>query len=228
MGAPTRATASNRPSSTGSTGTRPAQFWSFQPPKMPALPEVKNAAWVKTPIDRFILAKLEAEKLQPVRPAGKRELIRRATFDLTGLPPTPEEVEAFLKDESPDAFAKVIDRLLAVAALRRALGPLLARRRPLCRGPGPHLRRQAEHQRLPLSRLGHQRLQRRHAVRPLRQAADRRRPDREGRSGPRQAPAGPRLLRPGRAVLQEHRRRQGRRRRTGRPRRHPDARLPRA
>ena len=70
-------------------------------------------AWVKTNIDRFVLAKLESEKLTPVRPATKRELIRRATFDLTGLPPTPEEVDAFVKDESLDAFAKVVDRLLA-------------------------------------------------------------------------------------------------------------------
>lgn len=88
-------------------------FWSFQQPKMPPLPEVKNALWCKTPIDRFILAKLEAEKLTPVRPADKRDLIRRATFDLIGLPPTPEEVDAFLKDEAPEAFARVIDRLLA-------------------------------------------------------------------------------------------------------------------
>jgi hypothetical protein len=89
------------------------EFWSFQLPKMPPLPNVENTGWPKTPIDRFILAKLEAEKLTPVRPATKRELIRRATFDLTGLPPTPEEVDAFVKDEMPDAFAKVVDRLLA-------------------------------------------------------------------------------------------------------------------
>ena len=88
-------------------------FWSFQPPKKVAPPPVKNAAWAKNDIDRFILARLEAEGLHPVPAAGKRELIRRATFDLTGLPPTPEEVEAFLKDESPKAFEKVVDRLLA-------------------------------------------------------------------------------------------------------------------
>jgi hypothetical protein len=88
-------------------------FWSMVPPKKAELPKVQNASWVKTPIDHFILAKLEAEKLQPVRPASKREMIRRATFDLTGLPPTPDEVEAFMKDESPDAYAKVVDRLLA-------------------------------------------------------------------------------------------------------------------
>ncbi len=88
-------------------------FWSFQLPRMPTLPNVNNTGWAKTPIDRFILAKLEAEQLTPVRPAGKRELIRRATFDLTGLPPTPEDVEAFLRDDSPNAFGKVVDRLLA-------------------------------------------------------------------------------------------------------------------
>src|SRR5581483_7779378 len=64
-------------------------------------------------IDHFILAKLEAEGLRSVAPADKRALIRRATFDLTGLPPTPEEVEAFVNDSSPDAFATVVDRLLA-------------------------------------------------------------------------------------------------------------------
>ncbi len=88
-------------------------FWSFQPPRMAELPKVQNGSWAKTPIDHFILAKLESEKLTPVRSANPRELLRRATFDLTGLPPTPDEVEAFLKDESPAAFAKVVDRLLA-------------------------------------------------------------------------------------------------------------------
>jgi mono/diheme cytochrome c family protein len=94
---------------------RPEQrkFWSFQPIKKPAPPRVKDAAWVKTPIDRFILAKLEEKNLRPVAPADKRALIRRAYFDLIGLPPTPEQVEAFQFDKSADAFAKVIDRLLA-------------------------------------------------------------------------------------------------------------------
>jgi hypothetical protein len=88
------------------------KFWSFQPLKDHRPPEVKNRAWVKSPIDRFILAKLEEKGLRPAADANKRALIRRATFDLTGLPPTPEEVEAFLKDTSPKAFEKVIDRLL--------------------------------------------------------------------------------------------------------------------
>ena len=88
------------------------KFWSFQPVKDHKPPKVKNAGWVKSPIDRFILAKLEEKGLKPVADADKRALIRRATIDLTGLPPTPEEVEAFLMDTSPIAFEKVVDRLL--------------------------------------------------------------------------------------------------------------------
>ncbi len=87
-------------------------FWSFRPVVEPALPTVRNGGWIKSPIDRFILARLEEKGLQPAPAAGKRTLLRRATLDLTGLPPTPEEVSAFLADNSPDAFAKVIDRLL--------------------------------------------------------------------------------------------------------------------
>ncbi len=92
------------------------KFWSFQTIKDHQPPKVKNAAWVKSPIDRFILAKLEEKGLKPLADADKRALIRRATFDLTGLPPTPDEVEAFLKDVSPDAFEKVVDRLLGSQA----------------------------------------------------------------------------------------------------------------
>ena len=81
---------------------------------------------------------MKEKHLSPAPPADRRTLIRRATYDLTGLPPTPEEIDAFLKDDSPDAFAKVVDRLLASPRLRRALGPPLARRGPLRR----HRRRQ--------------------------------------------------------------------------------------
>lgn len=88
-------------------------FWSFQPVKQPPVPSVKDRSWTKTPIDAFVLAKLESAGLKPVRFADKRTLIRRATLDLIGLPPTPEEVEAFEKDSSPRAFEKVVDRLLA-------------------------------------------------------------------------------------------------------------------
>jgi len=87
-------------------------FWAFQPVKPVALPQVKDEGWVKSPIDRFILARLEAAGLTPTAPADKRTLLRRVTYDLTGLPPTPEEMDAFLKDNSPEAFAKVVERLL--------------------------------------------------------------------------------------------------------------------
>ncbi len=91
-------------------------FWAFLPPHEPVLPAVGTAGWAKTPIDTFIIAALEAKKLQPSPLADKRTLIRRATFDLTGLPPTPEEIEAFLTDASPTAFARVVERLLASPA----------------------------------------------------------------------------------------------------------------
>ena len=79
-------------------------------------PEVRDRDWVRTPVDRWILAELESRGLHPVEPADRRTSIRRATFDLTGLPPTPEDIDAFLADESPDAFAQVVDRLLASPA----------------------------------------------------------------------------------------------------------------
>ncbi|HUY36144.1 MAG TPA: DUF1553 domain-containing protein [Pirellulales bacterium] len=88
-------------------------FWAFRPPADPPPPPVKNGAWPKGPLDHFILAGLEARGLWPAPPADKRALIRRASYDLIGLPPTPGEVEAFLADESPDAFGRVVDRLLA-------------------------------------------------------------------------------------------------------------------
>jgi hypothetical protein len=89
------------------------KHWAWQPLVKPAPPEVKDPTWCKTPVDNFILGKLEENKLKPNPQADKRTLIRRATFDLIGLPPTPEEVESFLKDDSAGAFAKVVDRLLA-------------------------------------------------------------------------------------------------------------------
>lgn len=89
------------------------EFWSFVPIKDPAPPQVKDPRWNKTPIDRFVYSKMEQQGLKPVAAADKRDLIRRATMDLIGLPATPEEIEAFEKDNSPDAFAKVVDRLLA-------------------------------------------------------------------------------------------------------------------
>jgi mono/diheme cytochrome c family protein len=90
-----------------------ASLWSLQPITEPAAPAVKNGGWVARPLDAFVLARLEAAGLTPSPTADKRTLIRRATFDLHGLPPTPEEVEAFVKDESPEAYKTVIERLLS-------------------------------------------------------------------------------------------------------------------
>jgi hypothetical protein len=89
------------------------KFWSMLPLKQPELPAVKDPKWGKTNIDRFVLSKLEKESLKPVRFATRTELLRRAHLDLTGLPPTYEEIQAFLKDTSPDAYSKVLDKLLA-------------------------------------------------------------------------------------------------------------------
>src|SRR5205085_7112596 len=89
-------------------------FWSFRPVADPAVPSIRNPqSAIRNPIDAFVLAKLEAAGLSPAPPADKRTLLRRVTFDLTGLPPTPDEIAAFLADDTADAFAKVVDRLLA-------------------------------------------------------------------------------------------------------------------
>ncbi|MBL8191881.1 MAG: DUF1549 domain-containing protein [Acidobacteria bacterium] len=93
--------------------TKPKLYWAFVKPQRSAIPAVKNQNWVRNPIDAFVLAKLEEKGLQPSSPADKRTLLRRVTFDLTGLPPTPEEIKAFLADQSPNAYEKVVDRLLA-------------------------------------------------------------------------------------------------------------------
>src|SRR5439155_7754485 len=119
------ATATARASAPGYV-IKPEQraFWSFQPLRKPPVPAVSHESWPKTDIDRFVLARLEKDGLAPVRAAGKRTLIRRATLDLTGLPPSAEEIEAFEKDEGPDAFAKVIDRLLATPQYGETWGRL--------------------------------------------------------------------------------------------------------
>ncbi|HVW02950.1 MAG TPA: DUF1553 domain-containing protein [Planctomycetaceae bacterium] len=88
------------------------RYWAFQPPKAPAPPAVRQADWPRSDIDRFILARLEHEQLHPVADADRATLIRRVTFDLIGLPPTPEQIDAFVNDKSPGALAKVVDRLL--------------------------------------------------------------------------------------------------------------------
>jgi len=87
--------------------------WSFVKPSRPELPAVKNKAWVRNALDQFVLARLELMALSPMAETDRRTLIRRLTLDLIGLPPTPAEVEAFISDKSPDAYEKVVDRLLA-------------------------------------------------------------------------------------------------------------------
>ena len=88
------------------------KFWSFQPLARPTVPEVQDESWPRSDIDRFILKRIEAAKIQPVADADRRTLIRRVYFDLIGLPPTPEQIDAFLKDESAEAFEHVVDELL--------------------------------------------------------------------------------------------------------------------
>ena len=89
------------------------EHWAFQPITRPEPPPVKNESWVVNPIDSFVLAKLEQNEIEPAQPADRRTLIRRAYFDLLGLPPSPEEVDAFVNDSSPNAYEALVDRLLA-------------------------------------------------------------------------------------------------------------------
>lgn len=87
-------------------------FWSFQPVRESVIPQVKDEAWPAVAVDRFILARLETAGLKPSPRADRRTLIRRVTFDLIGLPPTPEEIETFVADKRPDAWEQLVDRLL--------------------------------------------------------------------------------------------------------------------
>ena len=87
--------------------------WAFIPPSRPRLPKVENGEWPKNPIDYFVVHRLEQEGLTPSVEAARRTVIRRVSLDLTGLPPTPEEVTAFVNDPSENAYEKVVDRLLA-------------------------------------------------------------------------------------------------------------------
>jgi hypothetical protein len=87
-------------------------WWSLQPVKRPPLPDVQNASWCRGPIDRFVLRRLEEIGLSPAEPADRISWLRRAKFDLLGLPPTPQEIDAFLADDSPEAYERLLDRLL--------------------------------------------------------------------------------------------------------------------
>jgi hypothetical protein len=123
-GAPVPATTPSAGNALSGTGVRPValrgvitdadkNFWSFKPISQAPPPTPKQTDWAATPLDRFILANLEKDGLKPAPPADKTTLLRRATFDLTGLPPTEKELQDFLSDKSPKAFEKVVDRLLA-------------------------------------------------------------------------------------------------------------------
>ena len=103
-------------------GAKWEEHWAFTTPVRPTPPEVKNGDWVRTPIDAFILSRLEKEGLQPANEADKRTLIRRLSLDLTGLPPTREEIHEFLADDSPDAYEKVIDAFMAKPEYGEHLG----------------------------------------------------------------------------------------------------------
>src|SRR5262249_2801101 len=94
-------------------GARWSEHWAFVPPKRPPLPTVKNTGWVRSPIDRFVLARLEREGLAPAPEAPRTTLIRRLSLDLTGLPPSSAEVDAFVKDTASAAYERLVDRLLA-------------------------------------------------------------------------------------------------------------------
>ncbi len=94
-------------------GTKPLKHWAYVKPVRPAVPSVKDAAWCRNPIDNFVLGKLEQQGLKPSPEADRPTLIRRVYLDLTGLPPSPHEVDAFVNDHSPDAYDRIVDRLLA-------------------------------------------------------------------------------------------------------------------
>src|SRR5580693_6887678 len=107
MAADTQPATPAKPAQTGQ------QHWAYQPVKRPDVPKVQNQEWVRTPIDAFILARLEAKGIKPSPAADRAAFIRRATLDAWGVIPTPDQVKAFVNDKSPDAYEKLVDRLLA-------------------------------------------------------------------------------------------------------------------
>ena len=145
-------------------GAEWASHWAFNPPERPAVPPVADAEWVRNPVDNFVLAGLEADGLGPADEADRVTLLRRASLDITGLPPLESDLAAFLNDDSPDAYENAVDRAARLDRLRRADGRRVAQRGPLRRLERLPDRRRAVHVALP--RLGHRRVQREHAVRP--------------------------------------------------------------
>jgi mono/diheme cytochrome c family protein len=113
-------------------GAEFASHWAFRAPARPETPEVRRQDWTRNPIDAFVLARLEQEGLAPSPEADRGKLLRRVSFDLTGLPPSPADRDRFLSDPSPDAWRQAVQAAARLAPLWRAHGPGLARRRPLC------------------------------------------------------------------------------------------------
>jgi cytochrome c553 len=113
LGAPDPRVGGAKPKQVGLSIEEGRKFWSYKPVAKPAIPAVKDSAWAANDIDRFILARLEAAGLKPVKDADRLTLVRRLYFDLHGLPPTPEEADAFVKDADPQAYEKLVDKLLA-------------------------------------------------------------------------------------------------------------------
>ena len=109
-----------------------SSHWAFRPISRPATPPVRHAVWVRNPIDAFVLSRLETEGLKPAAEADRATLIRRVSLDLIGLPPTPQEVAAFISDNRPDAYERRRRSAAPVAALRREMGTALARSRSIC------------------------------------------------------------------------------------------------
>ncbi len=99
-------------STAASHGDSEPAWWSLRRPRRPAVPAIEDDGWVRNPIDAFVLARLQEKGLEPAQQADKRTLVRRASFDLTGLPPTPEQVDSFVKDSTPGAYERLIDDLL--------------------------------------------------------------------------------------------------------------------
>jgi mono/diheme cytochrome c family protein len=106
-------TASGTPGEAGNSLEAGRQYWAYQPRVIPPVPPVKNGPWCRSPIDTFILSRLEEEGLEPSPPADRLTFIRRATYDLLGLPPTPEAIDRFLADDSPRAYERLVDQLLS-------------------------------------------------------------------------------------------------------------------
>ncbi len=168
-------------------GAKWERHWAFVPPVRPAMPAVKNEKWARNPIDRFVLARLEREGLAPSPEADRATLLRRLSFDLTGLPPTTAEVDAFLADKSADAYEKQVDRLLALPQYGERMAMQWLDLARYADTHGYHIDSEREH--VAVARLGDRRLQPQHAVRPVRHRATGRRPAPQRHGGTDGSPA---------------------------------------